>query len=136
MNLAKRRKLTSNEDHKDIDFSVKQVDIDSVYLSDKELRDFLNVDLSGDKTLEEVRDLFVFNSYVGLRYSDAVQISPENIVKIDGDSYIKTVTQKTKTPITIPCNDVVLKILEKYKDTLTGLPRALSNQKFNQYIRD
>jgi integrase len=136
MNLAIEHGLTANQDHKKKKFAVKQEETDSVYLTDKELRDLFKFDLSATKTLEEVRDLFVFSAYVGLRYSDTSRIGAENIIKIYGEDYISIVTQKTKQQVIIPCNDVVLRIFEKYKHNASRLPRALSNQKFNQYIKE
>ena len=83
-----------------------------------------------------MRDLFVFGAWVGLRFSDFSNIKPENIVKSDDDYYIKIITQKTKELVIIPCNPVVLEIFEKYKNNSNKLPKAISNQKFNDYIKE
>jgi hypothetical protein len=86
--------------------------------------------------LEQVRDLFVFGAGVGLRFSDFSNIKPDNIVKIDGDHFIKVITQKTKELVIIPCNPVVMDIFNKYQHNANKLPKTLSNQKFNDYIKD
>ena len=116
-------------------FSVKEVESDAVYLTDSELRSLYNIDLSGNRTLESVRDLFVFSSYVGLRYSDATNIQPENIVNIGDDVFIKITPKKTGVPITIPCNDVVLAIFDKYAHRNNKLPTSICNQKFNKHLK-
>ena len=89
-----------------------------------------------NKKLEEVRDLFIFGAWVGLRFSDFSNIKPENIIQIDGDYFIKTITQKTKELVIIPCNPVIMEIFEKYADRPNKLPKTISNQKFNDYIKD
>ena len=38
------------------------------------------------------------------------------IIQIDGDCFIKTITQKTKELVIIPCNPVIMEIFDKYID--------------------
>jgi integrase len=115
---------------------VEGEETDAVYLTEKEIRDLYKFDFSDDKRLEAVRDLFVFSCFVGLRISDARRIRPENMVTIEGEPYIKITTKKTGQPITIPCNDMVQSIFRKYKDSPTGMPPVISDQKYNQYIKE
>jgi integrase len=93
-------------------------------------------DFSKNKKLEAVRDLFIFGCFVGLRFSDYSSIKPENIVTMDGGCFIKQITQKTGELVIIPCNPVVMEIFEKYKNNPNKLPRTISNQKFNEYIKE
>ena len=46
------------------------------------------------------------------------------------------ITQKTKELVYIPCHPVVLQIFDKYQHNLNKLPYTISNQKFNDYIKD
>lgn len=128
--------LTNNIKFKSKKFSFSEVDGDSVYLTEKEIIDLYKFDLSENKRLEAARDLFVFGCFIGLRYSDYSSIKSENIVKVDGDHYIKLITQKTGDLVIIPCNPVVLKIFRKYSHNPNQLPKAVSNQKFNEAIKD
>lgn len=128
--------LTANLQFKHKKFSVSREDTDAVYLSENEIINLLQYDLSHNKALEEVRDLFVFGCFVGLRYSDYSNVKPENIVNIGGELFIKIVTQKTKDLVIIPCNPIVLQIFDKYKDRPNKLPKAYANQTFNSYIKD
>ena len=89
-----------------------------------------------NKKLEQVRDLFVFGAFVGLRFSDYSDIKPEHIIKVDGDTFIKMHTKKTGEIVVIPCNPIVLEIFNKYNHNPNSLPKSLSNQKFNDYIKD
>jgi integrase len=127
---------TNNLQFKHKKFSVSPVATDQVYLKDKEIMKLYRHDFSGKPKLESVRDLFVVGCFTGLRFGDYSNILPENIVTIDGDLYIKMITGKTKELVIIPCNPVVLEIFEKYKANPNGLPRSISNQKFNAYIKD
>lgn len=127
---------TENLKFKHKKFAVARVDTDAVYLTETELMGLYNYDFSKNKKLEAVRDLFIFGCFVGLRFSDYSTIKPENIVNIDGDCFIKQITQKTGELVIIPCNPVVMEIFEKYKNNPNKLPHSISNQKFNEYIKD
>ena len=45
------------------------------------------------------------------------------------------ITKKTTELVIIPCNPVVLDIFKKYNHNTNRLPKAISNQKFNDYIK-
>lgn len=132
---AVKLKYTTNIEWQDEEFVYAEENVDAVYLTEKEIIDLYRFDFSQDKRLEQVKDLFVFGCFVGLRFSDYSNIRPENIVNIDGDLFIKVTTQKTKELVIIPCNPIVLEIFEKYKDNPNRLPKAISNQKFNEYLK-
>jgi integrase len=122
--------------HQHEDFTAAREDTDAVYLSEKEIIDLYKFDLSNNNRLESARDLFVFGCFVGLRYSDYSTIKPENIIKVDGENYIKMITQKTNDLVIIPCNPIVVQIFEKYSHNSNKLPKAISNQKFNEAIKE
>lgn len=136
MNMAVELGYTTNLAYKSKKFGVKEVETDAVYLTEKELRSLYKVNFTGNPRLEGVRDLFVFSSFVGLRYSDASNIKPENIVKIDGEFYIKITPIKTGSPVMIPCNDIVLSIFKKYERNKNRLPPSISGQKYNDYLKE
>jgi integrase len=127
---------TNNLQFKRKKFSVSTEETDAVFLTEAEILTLYKYDLSENKRLEQARDLFVFGCFVGLRYSDFSEIKPENIVKIDGEYFLKLITQKTRDLVIIPCNPVVLKLFNKYKSNANRLPRSISNQKFNDYIKE
>ncbi|HEY8658811.1 MAG TPA: site-specific integrase [Hanamia sp.] len=126
---------TTNMQFRHNKFSFSEVETDQVYLSEKELNDLYKFEITNNK-LQQVRDLFIFGAWVGLRFSDFSNIKPENIVQIEGDSFIKIITKKTKELVIIPCNPVVLEIFEKYSHNANKLPKTISNQKFNTYIKE
>jgi integrase len=127
---------TTNMQFRRKKFSVTNEETDAIYLTDAEILKLYKYVFSENKRLEQARDLFVFGCCVGLRFSDFSEIKPENIVKIDEELFIKIITQKTRDLVIIPCNPVVLKIFGKYKANANRLPKSISNQKFNDYIKE
>lgn len=127
---------TNNYQFRNKKFSFSEVATDAVYLTDAEIIKLYRHDFSFNKKLEQTRDLFVFGCFVGLRYSDYSDIKPENIIEIDSELFIKTVTKKTGEEVIIPCNPIVLEIFKKYEANPNKLPRAYSGQKFNEYIKE
>jgi integrase len=136
MNEAVDRGHTNNINFKHRKFSYGYEDTDSVYLSEQEINKLFNHDFSSNKKLDHVRDLFVFGCQVGLRYSDYSTVRPENIITEDGKKFINIITQKTKETVIVPCSAIVLKIFEKYKANANWLPKSISAQKFNEYLKD
>jgi integrase len=125
---------TSNVDY--MKFDVPKEETDAVYLTETELEKLYNYDFSNNKRLERVRDLFIFGAWTGLRYQDFSTIKSENKVLVDGEWFLKVFTQKTGELAIIPCAPVVLEIFEKYGANANALPHSISNQNFNDYIKE
>lgn len=81
--------------------------------------------------LERVRDLFIFQTYTCLRYSDLSKFDYHNIVTIDGMETYKFLQKKTKKPTVIPLVKPALEILDKYK----GYLPVISNEKYNTHLK-
>lgn len=127
--------FTENMKFKHKKFSVTGTETDAVALNEKEIMKVYRTEIA-NKKLDKVRDLFVFGCFTGLRFSDYSRVERKNIVDVDGQLMIKITTQKTAEDVIVPTNPVILEILKKYESSLTGLPKALSNQKFNDYVKD
>lgn len=136
MSEAVELDYTTNIQFKKKRFHKLTEETDAVYLTWDEILKVYRHNLSFNKVLEPVRDLFVFGCCVGLRYSDYSRVKPENIIQHEGEYYISMSTQKTGEKVVIPCNPIVLEIFKKYKNRENRLPPTISNQKFNQYIKD
>ena len=119
-------RYTTNNEFRHKKFSYSEIETDAVYVTEKELEILYKFDFSKTKRLENVRDLFVFGAWVGLRFSDFSNIMPENIIEIDSEYFIKIVTQKAKELVIIPCHPFVLNIFEKYKHNPNKLPNMLN----------
>lgn len=106
---------------------------DQVYLNEKELNELFHLDLSQNKRLETVRDLFLVGAWTGLRFSDFTTIEREHI---DGDR-IRIRSKKTGGAVVIPLHPIVRAILTKYSGKFhNSLPPAISNQKMNSYLKE
>lgn len=110
-------------------FKVEKEEADSIYLNPEELHALLILDLSQNTRLDRVRDLFLVGCWTGLRFSDLSRLTSNNI---QGNT-IKIPTRKTGATVTIPIHPVVREILKKYDG---ALPASISNQKFNDYIKE
>lgn len=130
MNEALDRKLTTNVQFKNKRFKKIEEESQSIYLTVPELEKIYKHDFSNDKTLEKVRDLFIVGCYTGLRFSDLVKLTKENIIN-DG-LQIKITTQKTGETVVIPIKSIVKEIFHKYDGKL---PSLISNQKMNEYLK-
>lgn len=81
--------------------------------------------------LRRVRDLFVFQTYTMLSYSDLDAFDYKNCVRKSGQVVYKSVRQKTKQEFTIVLLKPALEILKRYKNKLP----MISNVKYNEYLK-
>ena len=87
------------------------------------------------QALERVRDVFLFQCFTGLRYSDVFNLRRSDI---KGD-HIEVTTLKTSDSLIIELNDHSRAILEKYKDVEFENDKTLpviTNQKMNDYLKE
>lgn len=133
MNDAAEKDLHQNVAYKKKGFKTLVDETDSVYLTEEEITRLYNLDLSKNPRLERVRDMFIIGCWVGLRYSDLAELRPEHFIREDGNGYIKIRTQKMYDDVYIPLHPTVEAIIEKYD---SRLPRVLSNQKANEYLKE
>lgn len=110
-------------------FLTKDIEVDNIALSESEIDEMERLNLSDNKRLEQVRDLFLVACYTGQRFSDLNKINQSNIID---DEYIAIRQQKTNEQLTLPLLKAVKTILVKYS---YKLPK-ISNVKFNEYIKE
>jgi len=127
LNEATNEKVNTSVDYNR--FHVFTEDTDTVYLNEAELQKIKDVDLSKSPYLDRTRDWFLLLSWTGCRFSDLEKIGKTDIK----DGFITFRQQKTNAKVTIPLHPVVLEILNKYE---FDLPEAISNQRFNEYIKE
>ena len=87
------------------------------------------------QALERVRDVFLFQCFTGLRYSDVFNLRRSDI---KGD-HIEVTTVTTSDSLIIELNDHSRAILEKYKEVEFENDKALpviTNQKMNDYLKE
>lgn len=129
LNEAKKKGKELNRDFLNGCFIVTKEESESIYLNESELRLLYEYDFNSNKKLDKVRDLFLVGAWTGLRFSDFTRITKDNI----SDGVIRIEQQKTNKSVSIPLHPVVLEIWNKYEQSI---PKTISNQKFNDYIKE
>ena len=110
-------------------FVVKREVTHQEVLDMNEVKRMYTFDLSKNKRLERVRDVFILGCLTGMRYSDYKRIKKENIV--NDVIRMREVKDKSKT-LEIPLSSWAKEILEKYNYNLP----VISEQKFREYIKE
>jgi len=110
-------------------FVVKREVTHQEVLDMNEVKRMYAFDLSENKRLERVRDVFILGCLTGMRYSDYKRIKRENIV--NDVIRMREVKDKSKT-LEIPLSSWAKEILEKYNYNLP----VISEQKFREYIKE
>jgi len=127
---AEGENLNVNKGYKDrVYVAAEKDDYIHPYLTDEQINKIFNYDFSYSDKLANVADNFVIGLRSGLRISDFLKhLTAKNIV----DGFIEIKTQKTNHAVSIPLHWQVQEILNKRKGQL---PRKISEQKFNVYIK-
>ena len=109
-------------------------------LSTQELQVITEKEIPIDR-LSTVRDLFLFQCYTGLAFSDMQELKKTHIqIGIDGNFWIMKPRQKNQQRSSIPILTPAISILDKYdwktKDSEAFLLPRISNQKMNGYLNE
>ena len=100
------------------------------YLSPEEFVKVRNLKPTTE-SLERVRDLFVFQTYTCMAYTDMASFDASKIQEIKGMKVYVGKRNKTKETFTIPLLSPALSILKKYNYKLP----IISNEKYNEYLK-
>lgn len=82
-------------------------------------------------SIERVRDVFVFQTYTCLSYSDLREFDSKMVQEVKGMNVYVGSRRKTNTTFTIPLLSPALAILHKYNGRLP----IISNVKYNEYLK-
>lgn len=110
------------------DFYSPMYETNDIYLNAKEISKIYKTKISNDR-LTNAKDWLIIGLYTGLRVSDLTRLTPKDIEK----DFIYIKTKKTKFPVIIPIHKRVREILNKRDGKF---PRKISDQKFNDYIKE
>lgn len=107
-----------------------------IFLTWEELNKLREFEIPATKqVLDRVRDVFLFQCFTGLRYSDVFNLRRSDI---KGD-HIEVTTVKTSDSLIIELNNHSKAILDKYKDVAFEDDKVLpviTNQKMNDYLKE
>lgn len=129
LGYARMHDVAINERYRD--FKIKRQNLEVIALTRGEFESLLALDLSQNKRLRQVRDVFCFSCVTGLRYSDLKQLKREHIK----DTEIMITVTKTKEKLSIPLSKYSQDILNIYLDNHSPLP-VIAATNMNKYVKE
>ncbi|WP_300441341.1 tyrosine-type recombinase/integrase [Christiangramia sp.] len=111
---------------------LKKQKVEKIYLDPHELEKIEKKNLLAEH-LDNARDWLIISCNCGQRISDFMRFRSNMIREENGKKFIDFTQKKTGKLMTIPLSKKILEILEKRKGEF---PRAISHQKYNNYIKD
>ncbi|RPE05795.1 site-specific integrase [Chitinophaga lutea] len=119
-------------------FSLQFKPVEKQVLSWEEIIKIKNLPISRS-VIDQVRDVFIFQCFTGLAYSDVKRLRPADIQPMqEGELWIKMRRQKTNISFSIPLLEPALDVLGKYLndgEKYSPVFPVLSNQKMNDYLK-
>lgn len=112
----------------ELEFDTRREETDSIYLTEDEILQLLDIHEFDEPEHEKVRDVFVLGCFTGMRFSDYSNIDTSAI----RNNRLEFVQKKTGAKATIPIHPVVNVILKKYDNLL---PKVPPNNEFNRIIK-
>jgi site-specific recombinase XerD len=134
-----------NKDYMDIQkyafrkYKIKTIENAHTHLSPDELKLLETLRLTGNEMkLQTTLDAFLFCCYAGLRYSDFVNLKPENFIVLNQEIWLMYKSIKTKTEVRLPLyllfDSKGISILEKYMDNLSAFFKLRDNSNINKEL--
>lgn len=112
---------------------IKHTAVENIFLTFDELNKIENTDNNKfTASLQNARDWLIISCYTGQRISDFMKFTSKNIRVEQGKSLLEFTQVKTKKKMTIAMHPKVLEVLNKRKGKF---PTAISDQKYNNYIK-
>ena len=133
---AFKKGLHQNNDYDSYKPKLKSTQKKIIFLTWEELNKLREFEIPAAKqALDRVRDVFLFQCFTGLRYSDVFNLRKSDIK----DDHIEVTTVKTSDSLIIELNNHSKAILDKYKDVAFEDDKVLpviTNQKMNDYLKE
>ena len=112
----------------ELEFDTRREETDSIYLTEEQILEMLEIKDFDEPVHEVVRDVFVLGCFTGMRFSDYSSIDTTAI----RNNRLEFVQKKTGGKVTLPIHPVVNTILKKYNNVLPLVPE---NNEFNRIIK-
>lgn len=137
---AKKKHYQVGEDFDCYEPRLPQAHIVVKALTLEEVDRIYNLELEDGSVLDQTRDLFIFQCYTALRYSDLYQLRPDNIYRLNNGTYVmRLLTEKDDDTVEYPLAKRALAIYRKYSSRIYDHGRlfpVLSNQKYNAHLKE
>lgn len=101
---------------------------DTIALNWNEIYNLKALDLDPNSTEGKVRNLFVFNCYCGLRYSDLNRLGDSRFNKLDEQIFIKLRMKKTDDIVNYPVLASAVEIIKTYDYKLPKVCKPIFNE--------
>lgn len=109
-------------------------DIQKIYLTFEDLNKIEKIDKEKlTDSLDNAKDWLIISCYMGQRISDFMHFTEKQIRIEDGKHLLEFTQKKTNKLTTIPVHPKVIEILNKRNGKF---PYSISDQKYNDYIKD
>lgn len=120
-------------------YRIKTTDNKHTYLSPEELELLEKLELGDrNKKLRLTLDAFLFCCYAGLRYSDFVNLTSDNIVQINNETWLIYRSVKTKIEVRLPLYLLFegkgIKVLDRYAKRLSSFFNIRDNSNVNKEL--
>ncbi|MES2851952.1 MAG: site-specific integrase [Bacteroidota bacterium] len=117
-------------------YKSKKVHKEVIFLTTEELK-IIEESIFTPQRLAIIQDLFIFCCYTGLAYNEMAHLKMKNIqIGFDNMNWIQMKREKTQRQISIPILPKAQEIIDKYLIESNFVFPALSNQKFNAYLKE
>lgn len=135
LNWSVSKGFTDTKEHKERYFKVWKEQKDIIVLNPSMLNMLIDANIT-DSRLDRVRDRFVIGCTTALRISDLNALQRNHLI-IDGDRYkLRIRTRKTGSEVLLDLPEHAKKIIDKYWDQYDTLLPEISEQKFNDYLKE
>lgn len=128
LNKAVQEKVNKYSAYRVATVDLKKDESHAIYISKGELEKLYRLDLSARPSHEQVRDIFLIGAYTGLRVSDWLKVSFDNVRVNKGQRLLTVIAQKTREELYIPLHQTVEEILRKYNGQLPNPTEAHINR--------
>ena len=133
--FCKHARFLGIETHQQLDgIRIERQKVDKIYLTFEDLTKIENI--SKEKltdSLDNAKDWLIISCYSGQRISDFMRFTKEQIRIENNKPLIEFTQKKTGKNMTVPLHPKVLEILNKRNGSF---PYKISDQKYNDFIKD
>lgn len=134
-----------NKDYMDVQkyafrkYKIKSVEGSHTHLSPEELYKLECLPLEGKfARLQKTKDAFLFCCYAGLRYSDFVNLTSENIIEFQKETWLIYKSVKTGIEVRLPLYLLFggkgIYVLQRYKEDLNSFFQLKDNSNINKEL--
>ena len=133
--FCKHARFLGIETHPQLDsLRLDKAKVEKIYLTFEDLTKIENISKNQlNFRLDNAKDWLIISCYTGQRISDFMRFTDKQIRKEDDKHLLEFTQKKTNKLTTIPLHPKVMEILKKRKGKF---PYKISDQKYNDYIKE